>query len=47
MNREYGLGQYARQTARTTSTRDWLAALNAHGDALNRHYGLVDYAAKR
>jgi hypothetical protein len=47
MNREYGLGQYARQTARTPSTPDWLAALNAHGDAINRYYGLGDYRAKR
>ena len=47
MNREYGLGKYARQTARTSSTPDWLAsALNARSDALNKQYGLGDYAPK-
>ncbi len=46
MNREYGLGKYARQTARTSSTSDWLAALNARSDALNKQYGLGDYAPK-
>jgi hypothetical protein len=47
MNREYGLGQYGRRTARTSSTPDWLAALNARSDALNKQYGLGDYATKR
>jgi hypothetical protein len=47
MNREYGLGKYARQTARTSSTPDWLAALNTRGDALNKQYGLGDYAPER
>jgi hypothetical protein len=44
---EYGLGKYARQTARTSSTPDWLAALNTRGDALNKQYGLGDYAPER
>lgn len=30
-----------------SSTPDWLAGLNARGDAPNRQYGLGDYAAKR
>ena len=47
MNREYGLGNYARQTARTSSAPDWLAALDARSDALNEQYGLGDYAPKR
>ena len=40
MNRYYGLGQYARQGAGTASYPDWLVALNARSDALNRKYGL-------
>jgi hypothetical protein len=47
MNRAYGLGHYGRQTTRSSSTLDWLAALNARSDALNRQYGLGDYAPKR
>ena len=43
----FALGKYARQTARTSSTPDWLAALNARSDALNKQYGLGDYAPKR
>ena len=30
-----------------SSTPEWLAALNARGDALNRQHGLGDDAAKR
>jgi hypothetical protein len=47
MNRENGLGKYARQTTRTSSAPDWLAALNARSEALNRQYGLGGYAPKR
>ena len=47
MNREYGLGNYGRRTARSSSTPDWLAALNARSEALNKQYGLGDYAPKR
>ena len=48
MNREYGLGQYTRQTARTSSTPEWLAALNARSDGLNGpEHGLGDDAPKR
>jgi hypothetical protein len=47
MNREHGLGQYARQTARASSTPDWLAALTARSDALNERHGLGDYARGR
>ena len=46
MNREYGLGDYARQTSRASSTPDWLAALNVRSDSLNRKYGLGEYAPK-
>ena len=44
MNRFYGLGEYARQGAGSSSSPDWLVALNARGDALNRQYGLGEYA---
>ena len=47
MNRYYGLGEYARQGARSSSAPDWLVALNARSDALNRQYGLGEYAVKR
>ena len=47
MNRYYGLGEYARQGAGSSSSPDWLVALNARSDALNRQYGLGEYAAKR
>ena len=47
LNEKYGLGKYARQTARAASTPDWLAALNARSDALNRQFGLGGYASKR
>ena len=47
MNRYYGLGEYARQERASSSTPDWLVALNARSDALNRQYGLGDYAVKR
>jgi DNA-binding CsgD family transcriptional regulator len=36
-----------RRGAGESSTPEWLAALNARGDALNRQFGLGDYAAKR
>lgn len=44
MNHHYGLGEYARQGARSQSVPGWLAALNARSDALNRQYGLGGYA---
>ena len=44
LNKEYGLGQHARQSARSSSAPDWLVALNARSDALNRQYGLGEYA---
>jgi hypothetical protein len=47
MNRERGLGKYARQTARASRTPDWLASLNARSDALNKQHGLGDYVPKR
>ena len=47
MNRHHGLGDYARQSARSSSTPDWVAALNARSDALNRLHGLGEYAARR
>ena len=43
----HGLGKYARQPARTSSTPDWLAALNVRSDALNKQHGLGDYAPRR
>jgi hypothetical protein len=47
MNRDYHLGRYTRQTARASSTPDWLAALTARSDALNKQHGLGDYAPQR
>ena len=44
LNREYGLGDHARQSARSSSAPDWLVALNARSDALNKQYGLGEYA---
>ena len=44
MNRQYGLGAYARHTTRSTGMPEWLTALNARSDALNRRYGLGEYA---
>ena len=44
LNRSYGLGRYARESAHASTTSEWLAALNARSDALNRQYGLGRYA---
>jgi len=44
MNRQHGLGGYARQAAQSRTVPEWLAALNARSDALNRQYGLGEYA---
>jgi hypothetical protein len=34
--------EYIRQTARTSPTSDWLAALNARSAVFNERYGLGD-----
>jgi hypothetical protein len=47
LNRYYGLGKYARRTARSSTTPEWLAALNARSEALDKYYGLGKYAPKR
>ncbi len=43
LNQKHGLGEYARNTARTDS-QGWRRALMIRSDALNRKYRLGEYA---
>lgn len=45
LNREYGLGRYARPATRATAP-GWMQGLIVRSDALNRRYGLGEYARK-
>ena len=44
LNREHGLGDYAKRRALGAPGPDWLQGLRSRSDAMNRYYGLGEYA---